>query len=184
MREVLIVVDLQNDFVNEKGALSSPAARAIVPFVSKLVKTHLDAGKEVVFTLDTHYLDDAEFEKFPPHCLENSWGQKLIPELQDLVTKQVEDQVHFVQKNRYSGFYKTDLEEYLGLNKKAVRKPVDRVQIVGVCTNICVFFTAEELANRDIPTKVYAQGVASFDLDAHIFALEQMESVLGVEIEV
>ncbi|NMA60857.1 MAG: cysteine hydrolase [Firmicutes bacterium] len=182
MRRVLIVVDMQNDFVAEGGALSSPSAREIIPFVKERVQRALQADDEVIFTLDTHFEDDAEFEKFPPHCLKNSWGQELILELQELLDGQVAEQVHFVEKNRYSAFFQTDLEEYLGLIKGSKRQRVDEVELVGVCTNICVFFTAEELANRDIPTRVYAQGVASFDLDAHIFALEQMQSVLGVEV--
>lgn len=182
MREVLIVVDMQNDFVHEKGALNSQAAREIVPFIRSLVETTLKKGKEVVFTLDTHYPDDAEFDKFPPHCLEGSWGQKLIPELENLLVDEVKEQIHFVHKNRYSAFFQTDLGNYLGLEGQSAQEKVGKVKIVGVCTNICVFFTAEELANRDIPTVVYAQGVASFDLNAHINALEQMQSVLGVEI--
>jgi len=182
VRRVLIVVDMQNDFVAEEGALSSPAGRKIVPFVRQQVQRALQMGDEVVFTLDTHLEDDAEFAKFPPHCLKDSWGQRLIPELQELLDEQVTDRVHFVEKNRYSAFYRTDLEEYLGLASGSTGRPVDEVELVGVCTNICCYFTVEELANRDVPTKVYAKGVASFDQEAHIFALEQMQSVLGVEV--
>lgn len=182
MRRVLIVVDMQNDFVAEKGALNSPAAREILLFVCEQVRTALAAGDEVVFTLDTHHEDDAEFARFPPHCLEESWGQQLVPELKELLGEDVAERVHLVPKNRYSGFYGTDLEEYLGLAAGSKRERVDEVELVGVCTNICCYFTAEELANRDVPTKVYAQGVASFDPEAHAFALAQMKTVLGVEV--
>lgn len=182
VRRVLIVVDMQNDFVDEKGALNSSAARAIVPFVRQRVQKALQAGDEVVFTLDTHPEDDAEFAKFPPHCLRGSWGQELIPELQELLGDEVADQVYFLEKNRYSAFYQTDLEEYLGLACNNRRKSVDEVELVGVCTNICCYFTAEELANRDVRTKVYVQGVASFDQEAHRFALGQMQSVLGIQV--
>ena len=182
VRRVLIVVDMQNDFVAEDGALSSPAAREIVPFVCQRVERALQTGDEVVFTLDTHLEDDAEFAKFPPHCLKGSWGQELIPELQELISDQAAGLVYFVEKNRYSAFYRTGLEEYLGLTGGSTRKRVDEVELVGVCTNICCYFTAEELANRDVPTRVYAKGIASFDQEAHRFALEQMRSVLGVEV--
>ena len=182
VRRVLIVVDMQNDFVVEEGALSSPAARMIVPFVRERVQSALQSGDEVVFTLDTHDQDDAEFAKFEPHCLRDSWGGQLISELKELLGEQVGDQVHFVEKNRYSAFYQTDLEEYLGLAPGSQRLPVDEVELVGVCTNICCYFTAEELANRDVPVKVYARGVASFDAEAHTFALGQMRSVLGVDV--
>ena len=59
---------------------------------------------------------------------------------------------------------------------------MDEVSVVGVCTNICVFFTVEELCNRDKRVVVYREGVASFDEAAHAFALQQMESVLGAQV--
>ena len=182
MRRVLIVVDMQKDFVDEKGALSSPAAREILPFVVEKVQQSLKAGDEVVFTLDTHLEGDAEFDKFPPHCLKGSWGQQLVPELNRLLSSDTAGQVHFIEKNRYSAFFQTDLDEYLGLAGANSRPLVDEVELVGVCTNICCYFTAEELANRDIKTKAYSQGMASFDQAAHEFALSQMHSVLGVEV--
>ena len=182
MRKVLIVVDMQNDFVAEAGVLNSAAAREIVPFIREKVQTALQAGAEVVFTLDTHIEGDLEFEKFAPHCLKGSWGHQLIPELEELLGEVASGQVHFVEKNRYSAFFQTDLEEFLGLDPSGKNKQVDEVELVGVCTNICCYFTCEELANRDVPTTVYAQGVASFDQKAHEFALQQMQTVLGVKV--
>lgn len=181
-RRVLIVVDMQNDFVAEEGVLSSQAARMIVPFVKEKVQEALLTGDEVVFTLDTHLKDDAEFDKFEPHCVRGSWGQQLIPALQSLLGDEVSHQVHYVEKNRYSAFFQTDLEDYLGLGSGSQRKAVDEVELVGVCTNICCYFTCEELANRDVPTRVWQHGVASFDQEAHTFALQQMKSVLGIEV--
>ncbi|HHY93352.1 MAG TPA: cysteine hydrolase, partial [Firmicutes bacterium] len=92
-------------------------------------------------------------------------------------------QVLFLRKSRYSAFFGTKLDEYLGLTAGAERPRVDEVELVGVCTNICCFFTAEELANRDVPTRAYSAGLASFDPAAHAFALEQMRAVLGVRVE-
>ena len=51
--------------MSEEGALGSPAAREIVPFVAKGAKV-LQNGDEVVFTLDTHLEDDAEFASSRP----------------------------------------------------------------------------------------------------------------------
>ena len=155
MRRVLIVVDMQNDFVAEKGALNSPAAREILLFVCEQVRTALAAGDEVVFTLDTHHEDDAEFAKFPPHCLEESWGQQLVPELKELLGEDVAERVHLVPKNRYSGFYGTDLEEYLGLAAGSKRERVDEVELVGVCTNICYFTAGWPIT---MSHQVYTQG--------------------------
>lgn len=181
MRKVLFVVDMQNDFVAEGGALSFPAAREIVPFVSEKVKEALKQGREVLFTLDSHTSDDAEFKKFPSHCVTGTSGHELIPELQQIIAPyQGTAQVKLVRKNRYSAFFNTDLDAWLAPAEG--KEKVTGVEMVGVCTNICCFFTAEELANRDIPTRVFVRGMASFDPEAHKAALGQMRSVLGIEV--
>ena len=183
MRQILFVIDMQNDFVAAGGALSFPAAREIIPFVTGKVQEALSRGQEVLFTLDTHIPGDAEFQKFPLHCLEGSTGQALIPELQALIAPYEETgRIKLLKKNRYSAFFNTDLDAWLGLTPGSAKAKVSEVEMVGVCTNICCFFTAEELANRDIPVKALARGMASFDLAAHGFALEQMQSVLGIQV--
>lgn len=66
MKRLLVVVDMQNDFID--GALGTKEAQAIVPAVVKKAEAYAAAGDEVVFTLDTHfdgYLDTAEGRKLP-----------------------------------------------------------------------------------------------------------------------
>ena len=96
---------------------------------------------------------------------------EVIDELQPFVKPK-----HLVPKTRYSAFYDTGLDELLR------EIAPETVEIVGVCTNICVLYTVEELRNRDYPTVVHRDGVASFDQPAHEFALAQIESVLGAEV--
>ena len=81
-----------------------------------------------------------------------------------------------IPKTRYSGFYGTDLAERL-----AEAKP-EKLIICGVCTDICVMHTAADARNRDYAVEVPADGVASFDLNAHRFALDHLERVLGVTL--
>lgn len=81
-----------------------------------------------------------------------------------------------VPKTRYSGFYNTSLA---GLLEEFAP---DVVEVVGVCTNICVLYTVEGLRNRDYAVVVHREGVASFDAEAHEFALAQMKDVLGAEV--
>lgn len=183
MRQVLFVIDMQNDFVAEGGALSFPAAREIIPFVAEKVKEALSRGQEVLFTLDTHVPGDAEFQKFPPHCLDGTPGQDLIPELRALIAPyEGTGQIKLLKKSRYSAFYNTDLDAWLGLVPGSPMEKVGQVDLVGVCTNICCFFTAEELANRDISVRVLARGMASFDPEAHRWALAEMRRVLGLQV--
>lgn len=76
MKKILIVVDMQKDFID--GALGTPEAAAIVPAVVRKIESYAAAGDIVVVTRDTHqgnYLDTQEGKFLPvPHCLENTEG--------------------------------------------------------------------------------------------------------------
>ena len=168
----LIIVDMLNDFIDEKGALfSGPTATAIVPFVQKRLAAHRQEGNLVVFLQDAHAEDDLEFTKFPKHCVAGSWGSRIIDALEPRAGEVV------IPKTRYSGFHGTDLDKVL-----AEYGP-ETVEVVGVCTSICVMDTVGGLANRDYPTVVPRSGVADFDAEAHRFALQRMERLYGATIK-
>jgi len=159
------------DFMDSEGVLyCGEDSEKIIPFVKNKIQEFKDDNYPVIFIADSHKENDKEFEMFPKHCIKGSEGAKILEELL------IEDAL-VVKKSRYSGFFNTKLEELICSYGKNVG-----VHVVGVCTNICVMYTVEELRNRDIKTYVYKDGVASFDLEAHEFALNQMESVLGAEI--
>ena len=171
-KAALIVVDMLNDFIDENGALySGQTARDIVPFIGKRIKAHRKAGNLVVYLQDAHAEDDLEFEKFPPHCVAGTWGSQTIDEL----APQEGDIV--IHKTRYSGFYGTDLDKVLDENEPEI------VEVVGVCTSICVMDTVGGLANRDYRTIVPRVGVADFDVEAHSQALTRMERLYGATIQ-
>ena len=81
-----------------------------------------------------------------------------------------------VEKTRYSAFSNTNLDEVLK------KEQVDRVEVVGVCTSICVMETVKELFDRDTPALVYRQGVADFDPEAHAFALKHIKRIFGAKV--
>ena len=81
-----------------------------------------------------------------------------------------------LRKRRYSAFFETDLEQRL-----ADLKP-DKVIVCGVCTDICVMHTASDARNRDYAVEVPTDCVASFDPDAHAYALSHMEKILGAKL--
>lgn len=171
-KKALIVVDMLNDFIDEKGALyCGQTARDIVPFVRQRLEDHRKAGSLVIFLHDAHSEDDLEFEKFPKHCVAGTWGSMII---EDLTPSQGE---HVLPKTRYSGFYGTNLEKIL-----AAFGP-EEVEVVGVCTSICVMDTVGGLANRDYHTTVPAAGVADFDAASHRFALQRMERLYGAHVQ-
>ena len=167
----LIIVDMLNDFIDEKGALyCGPDSQAIVPFIQERLTAHRKAGSLVVFLQDAHAENDLEFEKFPTHCVAGTWGSRIIEALAPRPGEVV------LPKTRYSGFYGTLLEKILADNAP------QEVEVVGVCTSICVMDTVGGLANRDYRTLVPRAGVADFDADAHQHALLRMERLYGAVV--
>jgi nicotinamidase-related amidase len=169
---VLIIVDMLNDFIDPDGALyCGDSAPQIVPFVQERLEQQRRTGQPVIFLQDAHDSDDAEFEKFPPHCIAGTWGSQVIAPLKPLEGEKV------IAKKRYSGFYHTDLDDHLqGLGTRSA-------EVVGVCTSICVMDTVGGLANRDFNILVPKAGVADFDAEMHGFALKRMVQLYGAEIQ-
>lgn len=170
-KKALIIVDMLNDFVDEKGALyCGGTARSIIPFIQERRTSYRNRNDLVIYLQDSHDEDDKEFEKFPKHSVAGTWGCEVIPELSPMAGEKV------ISKKRYSGFHGTDLENIL---KSA---GVDEVEVVGVCTSICVMDTVGGLANRDYKTTVPVKGVADFDQKMHQFSLKRMEKIYGADV--
>ena len=85
MKQFLIVVDMQTDFVD--GALGTPEAVAILPAVDARIRACREAGATVIATLDTHgenYMESAEGQKLPVvHCVKNTEGWQLHPAVRE-----------------------------------------------------------------------------------------------------
>ncbi|MDR1246614.1 MAG: cysteine hydrolase [Clostridiales Family XIII bacterium] len=133
MGNYLIVVDMQNDFVN--GALGSAEAVAVVPAV---VEKIWEFDGDVIFTYDTHgadYPNTQEGRKLPvAHCIEGTDGWRLFGELENLRFK-VGGRA-FTKET----FGSRDLAAYLVIENE--KKPVERIELVGLCTDICVISNA------------------------------------------
>ena len=170
-KKALIIVDMLNDFVHEKGALyCGDAARSIIPFIQERLEVFRNRGDLIIFLQDSHDEEDKEFEKFPKHSIAGTRGSEIIPELSPQAGEKV------IPKKRYSGFYGTDLENILD------SAGVDEVEVVGVCTSICVMDTVGGLANRDYKISVPFKGVADFDPEFHEFALKRMKQLYGASV--
>jgi len=170
-KKALIIVDMLNDFVDEKGALyCGDTARSIIPFIQKTLLSYRNRKDLVIYLQDSHDEDDKEFEKFPKHCVAGTWGCEVIPELLPQAGETM------IPKKRYSGFYGTDLEHVL------ISAGIDDVEVVGVCTSICVMDTVGGLANRDYNITVPVKGVADFDPEMHQFSLKRMEKIYGADV--
>lgn len=169
--QALIIIDMLNDFIHPDGALyCGKSAEDIVPVIIGQLEQCRKDGDAVIYLQDSHTADDKEFDKFPPHCVTGTWGNRIIDALKPA------DNEYVIAKTRFSGFYGTDLDQVLTQHRP------DRVIVVGVCTSICVMDTVGGLANRDYSVTVLANAVADFDREAHMFSLKRMEKIYGVQI--
>lgn len=169
--KALLIIDMLVDFIDPNGALYiGPAARDLIPAVKVRLEEYRTKGDPVVFLCDHHLEDDHEFEMFPPHSLKGSGGEKIIEDLAPLPGERV------IYKRRFSAFFGTDLD--LTLRDLGVSE----IELVGVCTNICVLYTAAEARMHSYAVSVPVKAVASFDQEAHDFALKELDKTLGVKL--
>jgi nicotinamidase/pyrazinamidase len=167
---VVLVADMVRGFCEEgRNLYVGPTIREIIPRIRELLEHEKTVGSRIIFVSDTHDPDDKEFEMFPPHCIRGTEEPDVIPELAEFADE-------IIPKRRYSAFFETNLGQRL-----ADLTP-DKLIITGVCTNICVLYTAAEARYHDYNVEVAADCVATFDPDAHAFALQQMQTVLGVNV--
>lgn len=165
----LIVVDMQKDFTYM--ALKNPMAVAVI---DKIVRKIEDFDGEIIFTYDTHqenYLETAEGKKLPVvHCIEGSEGWQLVDELEEIYRE---------NRNRCfkkPSFGSVDLAETL--SRENEDEGIDEIELVGVCTDICVISNAMLLKAflPEVPIKVDAQCCAGVTAESHEIALKAMEN--------
>lgn len=174
MSKILIVVDMQNDFVD--GALGTKEAVAIVPNVVSKVKEH---DGIVVYTRDTHqpeYLSTQEGKHLPvPHCIENTNGWQIIDEVQALAMK---DESNIFNKDTFGS---KELIEYLIELNKIDR--IEEIQLIGLCTDICVISNALAIKAYfpEVPIVVDEACCAGVTPESHDNAINAMK-VCQIEI--
>ena len=167
----LIVVDMLRDFVDENGALyCGDSVKPIVPFIRERLDVFRGMGATVIYLRDAHDENDKEFERFPAHCVAGSAGSEIIPELAPAAGERV------IPKKTLSGFVGTNLAQVLADGGST------EVEVVGVCTSICVMDLVGGLTNRGYKVTVPIRGVADFDPEFHQFALKRMERTYGVRL--
>lgn len=120
--KTLIVVDVQNDFVT--GSLGTPEAQAIIPNVRKKIAEYRERKDKIIFTQDTHnsnYLETNEGKHLPvPHCIAGTDGWKIVDNLCNKNNRKIRKQT----------FGYLDWSGFISHN--------DEIEIIGLCTDICV----------------------------------------------
>ena len=161
----IVVVDMQNDFID--GSLGTKEAQEMLPRLKdKLKKVVEDGSAELVFTMDTHgkdYLNTQEGKNLPvEHCIKGTQGWEISPELGEFVAKAKA----VVEKPTFGSM---ELIKHLNA--------ADEVELVGLCTDICVISNALliKAAYPEMKVSVDAQCCAGVTPDSHANALEAMK---------
>ena len=169
MKKVLVVVDMQKDFVD--GALGTKEAVAIVDAVVEKVKTF---DGEVIFTRDTHfdnYMETQEGANLPvPHCVKDTEGWDLIPELKA-----------FCEEMKCKVYDKPTFgSTELAADLKALYDAgeLESVELIGICTDICVVSNALLIKAfmTELPVSLDSSCCAGVTPEKHEAALETMRS--------
>jgi nicotinamidase/pyrazinamidase len=147
----LLVVDVQNDFADPDGGLYVREGDAVVPVINAEIAAATEAGATVVFTQDWHPPTTPHFEKdggvWPVHCVRDTWGAELHPELSvpdgaPVVRKGVEGE------DGYSGFSVRDPESgeesATALGSLLREAAVERLVVTGLAGDVCVAATAHD----------------------------------------
>ena len=157
--KTLIVIDMQNDFID--GSLGSKEAVAIVPQVKEKIDAYRENGDEVIFTRDTHhenYLNTNEGHYLPVvHCIENTKGWEIREGLYF-------EGAEIINKPSFG---------YTGWKEKTF----EEIEIIGLCTDICVVSNALILKALfpEIKISVDPKCCAGVTPDSHNAALETMK---------
>lgn len=160
--KILVVVDMQNDFID--GALGTPEAASIVPYVKEIIESF--DGK-VLFTRDTHfadYMDTQEGKNLPvPHCIKDTDGWRIRRELDALRKTPAIDKITFGSK---------DLVDIL-----KGEPSIESITFVGLCTDICVISNVmlTKAFFPEIPLIVDAKACAGVTPESHQNALAAMK---------
>jgi len=167
--DILVVVDMQNDFVS--GALGTPEAAAIVPKVVSRVAEGISRGEKIFFTRDTHtedYLNTQEGKKLQvPHCIRGTEGWDIVDALKEYTQT-------YSPINK-PNFGSTVLMENLhGLNSKG---QIEKITFVGLCTDICVISNVllAKACLPEVELVVDASCCAGVTPESHKNALEAMK---------
>ena len=167
MKKLLIVVDMQKDFVD--GALGSKEAVAIVDNVVNKIKSF---GGDVIVTYDTHfenYMETQEGKNLPvPHCIKGTDGWKLNEKVQAVLDGR---EYAAIEKPTFGS---TELPEYIKANYGTTELDIE---LVGLCTDICVVSNALLLKANFLEAKVSvdASCCAGVTVDSHNAALTTMK---------
>lgn len=179
--KALIIVDYSFDFIDDNGKLTcGKPGQEIETFIfqDEIYHFHNASPLGKIFPVDYYDNFHPESKLFPNHNIHQTPGRELYGEVGRLYNS-IKDQmnVHYLDKTRYDSFYGTPLDSLLR------ERQINDIEIVGVCTDICILHTAVSAYNLGYNITIPIRGVASFNQDGHQWALSHFKNSLGAKVE-
>ena len=194
--EALIVVDVQNDFL-EGGALGVSKASEIIAGINQI----LPLFEPVVFTQDWHPADHISFAVnhsgmkeyqtietsygpqilWPQHCVQNSFGSEISSEL-NVGTSFIQRKGMHRDIDSYSAFLEADRKTKTGLDEVLKSKGVSKVYVCGLATDFCVSWSAIDAKEMGFDVVVLEDLCRGLDIEGSIEKEKEKWRSLGIEI--
>lgn len=159
--DALIVVDVQNDFL-PGGSLTVPDGNAVIPVLNRYIAHFSESGLPIYASRDWHPLDHCSFDSqggiWPVHCVAESAGASLAPDLELPDAAVIVDKATRRGKDAYSAFEGTTLEDDIRRNL------CDRLFIGGLATDYCVLNTVRDAAALGFRIVVLRDAIRAVDV--------------------
>jgi nicotinamidase/pyrazinamidase len=194
-RDVLLVVDLQNDFC-PGGRLAVPNGHEVLPIINRM------AGRfeHVVLTQDWHPPGHQSFASshrgkkpyetievsygpqilWPDHCVQGTAGAELHGDLTVAHAQLVLRKGYHREIDSYSAFYENDRTTHTGLAGYLRERGLTRVFLAGLALDFCVRYSSEDARREGFEVVVIEDGCRGIDVDGSISATRQVMAALGV----
>ena len=196
MKTALLVIDVQNDFC-PAGALEVAGGNEIIPYINKeMVKYDC-----VVLTQDWHPKGHSSFATshegknplelikmpygdqvlWPDHCIQGSKGAEFHPDLN------IEQANAIIRKgsnpfiDSYSAFFENDRKTPTGLDGYLKSLEIEKINLVGLATDFCVNYSAQDAANLGYKVSVLEKMCRAIDLNGSLAAAKSEMQDCGVE---
>jgi len=151
--KALLIIDVQNDFLKD-GSLEVEEAEKVIPVINRLI-TKFDL---VLASKDWHPRQTVHFDKWPPHCITDTWGAEFHP---DLESEKI-DQIFFKgtgnKDDGYSAFEATNIKILEYLREKGIQE----LYICGIALEFCVKSTALDALKKNIKVFLIHDSIATF----------------------
>jgi nicotinamidase/pyrazinamidase len=194
-RDVLLVVDVQNDFC-PGGNLAVPRGDEVVPLLNRLATRFA----HVLLTQDWHPAGHRSFASthpgrqpyetielaygtqilWPDHCVQSTAGAELHSELRIAHAELVLRKGYHRDIDSYSAFYENDHKTPTGLAAYLRERGLERVFLAGLAFDFCVRFSAEDAKHEGFEVAVFEDACRGIDIDGSVLATRQALAALGI----